>query len=231
MNVLKGSFYVFFQSYKKQNIIFWCILFSIVFLSFFLDSFFGKYISFAITISIPVYIFYSTMASKILNRTMPYFLKLGLNRLQYVLHLGLFFLAWSIAGAFIIACTHKIISVFSQLLDVKDIIIIHPILLFDTAQPFMQLVALDFVLLLFCLISGLLLNVVFYRLGTIGGYSFIGILALIPLVMVIFELYTPLFEVLSKASVFAILSGFLLMSALIYSGITGALRKASAIPA
>lgn len=231
MNVLKGSFYVFFQSYKKQNIIFWCILFSIVFLSFFLDSFFGKYISFAITISIPVYIFYSTMATKVLNKTMPYFLKLGLSRRQYVLYLGLFFLAWSIIGAFIIACTHEIITFFSKLLDVKDIIIIHPILLFDTSQPFMLIIVLDFVLLLFCLISGLLLNVVFYRLGTIGGYSFIGILALIPIVMVIFEWYTPLFETLSKASVFTILSGLLLMTFLIYSVITGALRKASAIPA
>ncbi|MFJ7735074.1 hypothetical protein ACIQ2D_01930 [Lysinibacillus sp. NPDC097287] len=231
MNLLKGSLYVFFQSYKKQNIIFWIILFSIVFLSFFLDSFFGKYISFAITISIPVYIFYSTMASKILNRTMPYFLKLGLSRIQYVLHIGLFFLTWSIAGAVIIACTHEIITFFSKLLDVKDIIIIHPILLFDTTQPFLLIVAFDFVLLLFCLISGLLLNVVFYRFGTIGGYSFIGALALIPIVMITFQWYTPLFEMLSKASFIAILSSFLLMILLLYTLITGALRNASAIPA
>lgn len=231
MNVLKGSFYVFFQSYKKENIIFWCILFSIAFLSFFLDSFFGKYISFAITISIPVYIFYSIMASRILNRTMPYFLKLGLSRIQYVLHLGLFSLAWSIAGAFIIACTHQISKFLSKLLDVKEIFIIHPILLIDTAHPFMLTLALDFVLLLFCLISGLLLNVVFYRLGTIGGYSFIGILILIPIVIVIFEWYIPLWEVLSEASIIAILGGLLIIIALIYSVITGALRKASAIPA
>lgn len=230
MNVLKGSFYVFFQSYKKQNIIFWSILFSIVFLSFFLDSFFGKYISFAITISIPVYIFYSTMASKLLNKTMPYFLKLGLSRMQYVVHVGLFFLAWSIVGAFIIACTHEMIVFFSKLLDVKDIIIIHPVLLFDTAHSFVLTLALDFALLLFCLISGLLLNVVFYRLGTIGGYSFIGVMAFIPIVMVIFEWYTPLWEVLSKASFFALLSSLLITIALLYTVITGALRKASVIP-
>ena len=231
MNVLKGSLYVFFQSYKKQNIIFWIILFSIVFLSFFLDSFFGKYISFAITISIPVYIFYSTRASKILNRTMPYFLKLGLSRMQYVSHMGLFFLTWSIVGAFIIACTHEIIAFFSKLLDVKDIIIIHPILLFNNTHPFFLTFALDFTLLLFCLISGLLLNVVFYRFGTIGGYSFIGALALIPIIMVIFQWYTPLFEILSKASFTAILSGLLLLVIFLYTVITSALRKASAIPA
>lgn len=73
MNTMKGSFYILFQSYKKQNIIFWSILFSIVLLSFFLDAFFGQYVSFALTISIPVYIFYSTMATKLLNKTLPYF--------------------------------------------------------------------------------------------------------------------------------------------------------------
>lgn len=230
MNVLKGSFYVFFQSYKKENIIFWCILFSIVFLTIFLDLFFGNYVSFPVIISIPVYIFYSIMASKILNRTMPYFLKLGLSRIQYVLHLGLFFLAWSIAGAFIIAST-QIITFLSKLLDVKEIFFLHPILLIDTTHPFMLTLALDVVLLLFCLISGLLLNVVFYRLGTIGGFSFIGILALIPIMIVIFEWYTPLWKALSEASIITILGGLLIIIALIYSVIIGALRKASAIPA
>lgn len=73
MNTMKGSFYILFQNFKKHNIIFWSILFLIVLLSFFLDAFFGQYISFAITISIPVYIFYSSMAAKLLNRTLPYF--------------------------------------------------------------------------------------------------------------------------------------------------------------
>ena len=125
----------------------------------------------------------------------------------------------------------EISKFLSKLLDVKEIFIIHPILLIDTAHPFMLTLALDFVLLLFCLISGLLLNVVFYRLGTIGGFSFIGILALIPIMIVIFEWYIPLWEVLSEASIIAILGGLLIIIALIYSVIIGALRKASAIPA
>ncbi len=231
MNLVKGSFYVLFQSYKKKNIIFWSILFSIVLLSFFLDTFFGKYISFVITISIPVYIFYSIMGAKILNKTLPYFLKLGLSRKQYLCNVGLFFIVWSITGALIIACTHKLISFFYSLLDVKDIIIIHPILLFDGSSSFLQTVILDTVLLLFFLISGLLLNVVFYRLGTLGGYSFIGLLALIPIVMVIFEWYIPLFNLLSEASVYVLLSSLLGLSILLYAVIISAMQKASANPA
>ncbi|WP_155590357.1 hypothetical protein [Lysinibacillus cavernae] len=230
MNTIKGSFYILFQSYKKQNIIFWSILFSIVLLSFFLDTFFGQYISFAITISIPVYIFYSLMAAKLLNRTLPYFLKLGVSRQQYLLNVGLFFISASLVGALIIASAHKIIVYISNLLNVKDIIIIHPILFFNNAHSFLQTVAMDTVLLLFCLSSGLLLNVVFYRLGILGGYSFIGLLVLIPIIMVIFQWYSPLFNLFANSSIFAILGCILVFSVLLYLVITAFLRKISVSP-
>ena len=230
MNTMKGSFYILFQSYKKHNIVFWSILFSIVLLSFFLDAFFGQYISFAITISIPVYIFYSSMATKILNRTLPYFLKLGLSRQQYMLHVGLFFISWSLAGALIIASSHKMISYVSSLLNVKDIIIIHPILFFNSSHSFLQTVAMDTILLFFCLCSGLLLNVVFYRLGILGGYSLIGLFALVPIVMVIFEWYSPLFEFLAHSSIIVIFGSVLIFSVFLYLLITASMRRVSVNP-
>ncbi|KOY82802.1 hypothetical protein I6G82_12645 [Lysinibacillus macroides] len=231
MTTLKGSFYILFQSYKKQNIIFWSILFSIILLSFFLDTFFGQFVSFAITISIPVYIFYSSMAAKFLNKTLPYFLKLGISRQQYMVNIGLFFISWSVLGALIIACTHKTVSSISNLLSVKDIIIIHPALLFDTSPSFLQMMALDTVLLLFCLSSGLLLNVVFYRLGILGGYSFLGLLTLIPIVTIIFEWYSPLFDFLTASSIAALMGALLLFSILLYLVITASMRKVSINPA
>ncbi|MCS1380960.1 hypothetical protein EYB33_06365 [Lysinibacillus sphaericus] len=230
MKTVQGSLYVFFQSYKKSNIIFWCILFAIVLLSFFIDSFFGQYITFAMTISIPVYIFYSTMGAKILNKTLPYFLKLGLSRMQYVWNVGLFFIVWSLIGAFIIACTHKMISFVSNLLDYQNMVIIHPLFFFSSSDSFFLTMAIDTVLLLLCLISSLLLNVVFYRFGTLGGYSFIGVMALIPIMMVIFGWYSPLLLTLSKASTLQIISSLLGMIIIIYIVISSALRKAPAMP-
>ncbi|MFJ7667566.1 hypothetical protein ACIQXI_10670 [Lysinibacillus sp. NPDC097195] len=230
MKTVQGSLYVLFQSYKKSNIIFWSILFSIILLSFFIDTFFGQYVSFAMTISIPVYIFYCVKGSKILNKTLPYFLKLGLSRMQYVCNIGLFFIVWSLAGAFIIACTHKIIALLSNLLHYENMIIIHPISFFSDSDSFFLTMTMDTVLLLFCLISSLLLNVVFYRFGTLGGYSFIGILALIPIIMVIFEWCTPLFELLSKFSALNVIASLLAIITVIYIVISSALRKASAIP-
>ncbi|WP_341302027.1 hypothetical protein MHB44_06415 [Lysinibacillus sp. FSL H8-0500] len=231
MSTVKGSFYVLFQSYKKHNIIFWSILFSIILLSFFLDAFFGQYVSFAMTISIPVYIFYSSMAAKFLTKTLPYFLKLGLSRQQYMLNIGLFFISWSLMGAFVIACVHQIVVYVSSLYSIKDIIIIHPTLFFDVSPSFLQMMALDTVLLLFCLSSGLLLNVVFYRLGIVGGYSFLGLLALIPIVMIIFDWYSPLFNFLSKSSAAVLIGGLLIWSIILYLTITASMRKVSVNPA
>lgn len=56
MNTVKGSFYILFQSYKKKNIIFWSILFSIVLLTFFIDTFFW-----AILVFFRHYDFYSSL--------------------------------------------------------------------------------------------------------------------------------------------------------------------------
>lgn len=230
MKTVQGSLYVLFQSYKKSNIIFWMIVFSIVSLSFFIDAFFGQYVSFAMTISIPVYIFYSIKGTKILNNTLPYFLKLGLSRMQYMCNVGLFFIIWSLAGAFVIACTHKIITLISNLLNYDNMIIVHPILFFSNSDSFLLTMSMDTVLLLFCLTSSLLLNVIFYRFGILGGYSFIGLLALIPIMMVIFEWYTPLFELVSNTSAFSIIASLLVIIIFIYILISSALRKASAIP-
>lgn len=147
-----------------------------------------------------------------------------------MLYVGLFFISCSLIGAFIIACAHQIISYVSTLFNIKDIMIIHPILFFDITHSFLQTVALDTVILLFCLSSGLLLNVVFYRLGILGGYSLIGLLALIPILMVIFEWYSPLYELLAHSSILGILGSLLIFSILLYLVITASMRKISVNP-
>ncbi|MFJ7730322.1 hypothetical protein ACIQXF_00375 [Lysinibacillus sp. NPDC097231] len=225
MNTVKGSFYVLLQSFKKQIIIFWCILFSIILFSVFLANFSGLNISIAISIAVPVYIFYGIMAAKLLNKTLPYFLKLGLSRLQYLFNVGIFFISWSLVGAIVIACTHKIIT------NVANIFIIHPVLLINNSPSFIQMFTFDTVILFFFLTSGLLLNVVFYRLGILGGYSFIGLLVLIPIVTITFKWYTPLFDLLSNTSTFTLLSSLVVFSVLLYSIITMAIRNASVNPA
>ncbi|MCL1698079.1 hypothetical protein [Lysinibacillus sp. BPa_S21] len=226
MNTVKGSLYVLFQSYKKQIITFWCILFSIVLFSLFIDTFFELHVySFSIMISIPVYIFSCVMTAKLLNKTLSYFLRLGLSRLQFMLNVGLFFICWSLIGSFMIGCIQKIIT------SVSEIFIIHPILLLNHSPSFFQTMALDSILLIFFLTAGLLLNVVFYRLGTIGGYSFVGLLGLTTIVTIIFKWYSSLFDFLSNISGFALLSGLLVISTLLYSIITMAMRNASVNPA
>ncbi|MEO4053930.1 hypothetical protein [Solibacillus sp. CAU 1738] len=230
MNTLKGSLYIFFQSYKKQNIVFWIILLSIVLFLIFIDATFGENVKLFLSVSIPVYIFFSIMSSKLLNKTMPYFLKLGLSRNQYALHVGLFFIAWSFIGALFIACIHKGI-LFSNTFTLHDIIIFHPVYFFDPSLPFFLTFAFDFAILLFSLASGLLINVVFYRLGTVGGYTFIGGLIFIPILAVIFNWYQPLFDLLNNVTFIVLCTSLFFISLLLYGIIAVVLQKASAIPA
>lgn len=230
MNTFKGSLYIFFQSYKKQNIVFWIILLSIILFSFLIDATFGDNVQLFLTISIPVYIFFSILGSKVLNKTMPYFLKLGLSRNQYATHVGLFFVALSLVGAFLIACIQKGIFYLSDTLTLHDLIIFHPVYFFDKTQPFLLTFAIDFAILLFSLTSGLLINVFFYRLGIIGGYSFIGILILVPIVGITLNWYEPLFTFLSDITFITMCGSILFITILLYTTITASLRNASAIP-
>lgn len=230
MNTFKGSLYIFFQSYKKQNLIFWIILLSIVLFSIFIDSTFGENVKLFLTVSIPVYIFFSIMSSKLLNKTMPYFLKLGLSRNQYALHVGLFFIAWSFIGALFIACIHKGILFFNTF-TLHDLIIFHPVYFIEPSLPFFSTLAFDFALLLFSLATGLFINVIFYRLGVIGGYSLIGLLTLIPIVTITFKWYEQLFQFLSDVTFISLCSSILFISIIVYATVTASLRNASAIPA
>ncbi|MEK4229037.1 hypothetical protein [Solibacillus sp. FSL H8-0538] len=231
MNIVKGSFYVLFLSYKKQNIIFWSIITSIVLLSFFLNHAFSENIHFLLSISIPVYIFYSIMASKLINKTMPYFLKLGVNRVQYIAIIGLFFVTWSIVGALIIGLFHEGITLLSSSLNIKNAILIHPILLFNVEHPFMQTFLLDAVLLINALMFGLFINMMFYRFGTIGGYSYIGCLVFVPIATVIFDLYESLLTVFNDLTFISFITFLILISIIFYVLIASSLRKVPAIPA
>lgn len=231
MNVLKGTFYILFLSYKKQNLTFWIILTTIVAVSFILNSIFNNYVYFFLTISIPVYIFYSIVASKFLYKTMPYFLKLGMNRMQYILIIGLFFVLWSIFGAFLIGCFHEGILLVSNQLETQNIQLIHPILLFTTNPSFWQTFVLDIVLLLNGLMLGLLLNTIFYRLGTVGGYSFIGTLVLVPIVVTIFDWYESLLNTFHQITFMVAVVSFIVIGVMLYVIIIGGLRKVSTNPA
>ena len=231
MNVVKGSFYVFYQSYKKQNIIFWTILLSIVLFSFFLLLTLVKDTFMALVVSIPVYVFFVVMGSKWLTSTFSYFIRFGMSRLQYVGMTGLFFIAWSLVTALISAILHQGIFFFKGELAIEEFMIFHPAYFFDSTLAFSTVFLFDFVILLFCLTSGLLMNYLFFRFGLVGGYSFIGIMAFIPLLAIALKWYEPVFRFVGDQSFWSICGVIALISIALYGVIAFSIKKLSAIPA
>ncbi|MGN1402007.1 MAG: hypothetical protein ACI4XL_10935 [Bacillus sp. (in: firmicutes)] len=231
MNTLRGSFYVLFLSYRKQAYIFWTILFAIWAASFGLVAFFSQSVQvyFILTVSGPVYVFYGIMASKLLDRTFRYFLNLGVSRLQYLLHIGLFFIAWSIIGAFMIGCLQQVTFYLVEQMGIEGLRLLHPVLLYDLEQPFLLTFVLDVCLLLSSLVFGLFTNMLFYRYGVAGGYSFMGFLIFLPIVIIILDWHPSILEMVLDMTFVVMIVSICLFSIFIYSAIWKVLHRAPAV--
>lgn len=231
MNLIKGSFYVFYQSYKRQNLIFWTILLAIVLFSFFIVLTLVDGFTVYLMVSIPVYVFFTIMGSKWLTNTFSYFIRFGVSRIQYAGTTGLFFIAWSLVTAIITATLHQGIFFINKALEIDYFMIFHPMLFIDSTLPFHLVFLFDFVILFFFLVSGLLLNYVFFQFGMVGGYTFIGVAAFIPLLGVTLKWYEPVFRFIGDQSFWSLCSVIGLIGVLVYAVVTISLKKMSAIPA
>ncbi|HWL24585.1 MAG TPA: hypothetical protein VNR38_12695 [Ureibacillus sp.] len=229
MNLVKGSFYVFFQTYKKQNVIFWSVLLAIVLFSFFVVLTLVQDTFFMIILSVPIYIFFVTMGSKWLTSTFSYFMKFGLTRLQYVGVTGLFFLCWSLVTALFSTGLHQGIFFLNRVLELEQFMIFHPLYFINPTIAFHFMFLFDFVLLFLCLLCGLLLNYIFFKFGLVGGYSFIGLMVFIPILAIALKWYIPLFDVVGEITIVSFCGVIALVSIVLYTFIAFCLRKLSAV--
>ncbi|KGR73560.1 hypothetical protein [Ureibacillus manganicus] len=230
MNLVKGSFYVFYQSYKKQNLIFWTILLAIVLFSFFMVVTLVDGFTVYLMVSIPVYVFFAIMGSKWLTNTFSYFIRFGISRLQYAGMTGLFFMVWSLVTAIFTASLHQGIFFINKVLAIDYFTVFHPMYFMDSTLPFHLIFLFDFVILFFFLVSGLLLNYIFFQFGMVGGYTFIGLMAFIPLLAIALRWYEPVFRFLGDQSFWSLCGVIALIVAVLYGLIAAGLRKLSAIP-
>lgn len=230
MSVVKGSFYVFYQSYKKQNLIFWTILFAIVVFTFFLLLTLVNGVEIYFMVSIPVYVFFAIMGSKWLTSTFSYFIRFGMSRMQYVGMTGLIFIVWTMVTAIASASLHQVIFLARDLMGIDYFMIFHPMYFMDSTLAFHSVFLFDFVILLFFLVSGLLLNLIFFRFGLVGGYTFIGVVAFIPLLTIALKWYETVYRLISNLSFWSLCGIVALVCIVLYGVITVNLKKLSAIP-
>lgn len=231
MNMIKGSFYVFYQSYKKQNLIFWTILLAIVVFSFFMVVTLVDGFRMYLMVSIPVYVFFAIMGSKWLTNTFSYFIRFGVSRIQYSAMSGLFFIVWSLVTALITASLHQGIFFVNERMAIDYFTIIHPMYFMDPTLAFYSIFLFDFVILFFFLVSGLLLNYIFFQFGMVGGYICIGVMAFIPLLAIALKWYEPIFRFIREQSFWSLCGVIALIVLVLFGVIAIGLRKLSAIPA
>jgi len=113
---------------------------------------------------------------------------------------------------------------------IDSLMIFHPMYFMDPTLAFHSVFLFDFVILLFFLVSGLLINYIFFQFGMVGGYTFIGVMAFIPLLAIALKWYEPLFRFIGEQSFWSICSVIAVISLALYGIITIMMRRLSAIP-
>lgn len=230
MNIYKGSFFVFFQSYKKQMITFWTILLLIIASSFAITYFVKQEIQLFISISVPVYVFFVIIGSKFLTNTFNYLLRLGMSRGHYIKITGAIFIIVSLFSGLFLAIIHELFALLKKNFISNELLVIHPSYFFDNSLSFSSIFISDFVILLLCLVSGLITNYAFYRFGTVGGYSLIGLSAFFVIIAMPLEWYSGVYEIVVNLSFFLVCLGIAIISILLFSLMAFVLRELPAVP-
>lgn len=231
MKQLIGSLYLLILSYKRDFYIFWFINTLIVTVLLLVASIFKQDMRLVLTISVPVYVFMIIISSKILNRTLPFFLKLGVNRLHYTLYIGLFLLCWSVVQSVIVALLQQLAMWLGNLFSVEAVMLIHPVMLFDQSSNLLLTIFVDSLFIMTLCLIGLMVSISFYRFGIIGGYSLLGVIALVPLLALLFRWYIDIIMAVQDLTLATFVVVICAVIALLFALFITGLRKISIVAA
>jgi len=233
MKKLLGSLYLLTLSYKRDVIIFWFINTLMVTVLLLAASIFRENMLLVLTASVPAYVFVTILSTKLLNKTLPSFLKLGVNRLQYTMFIGLFLLCFTLIQALIITLLQQIAIGIAKLLSFGSILLIHPVMLFDmNSNPnILMTIFVDIFFMLFLCLMGLLISLAFYRFGTIGGYSLLGFIVIIPLLSLILNWHVAIIKALTEVDIMTFTAVISVIIVLLFAIFAAGLRKISIIAA
>lgn len=215
MKKLAGTFYFISQVLKRKMIVFWLVLSGIFALSLFL-SYVLKDNPMFLSITGAVYIFYGIMASKLIKETLSVLLRFGVSRLQYILLIGTYFVIVSAVVALILNIYQFVMGNAIEGLGLTKFTLLHPATIFGVGDSEFMIFAIDFIAVLFCMIFGLFISLVFHRFGLIGGYSLVGILILSPIILTVTELYKDIVPIIFNHEGFYVYTELLLVCLGIY---------------
>ncbi|QDP39351.1 hypothetical protein [Radiobacillus deserti] len=183
-NQLKAMLYFYVTDMRKQFLIFWTILSSIIIFSFCIAGMMPGGWELYLTISIPVYVFSGITGFKIVKESLPFTIKMGGTRRSYFLSIGMFTMGYSIAVSFITNGLHSISKIVMNIFTMDNFGIIHPTALMGEESNWFSRFAVDLFLNFFLVASLFILGLIFYRFGIVGGFSTLGVFVVINIVMI-----------------------------------------------
>ena len=222
-----GSIYYLMLSYRFETILFWIINSSILLSFAVLSILLEDNIKLYITISAPVYIFVTIQSVSILKKTLSFLLRMGINRMQYASSVTVFVLLYSVLHSTITTLYHAFFDTLENVGVIKEVFTMHPMSFFLPNLSYLQIFLFDFALLIFIIFTGLILNVVFHRLGKIGGFSILGFLAFMLLLSSALGWFEELYLVFGDNSFFINVLYSLLASVVLAAIYFLSLRKIS----
>ena len=175
MNQIKGGLYALFLSFKRDFYIFTAINTMFLLLALIMGALLPDIRIITIGIVI-VGIFTFIISMKLLDRSLAILLRYGLNRSRYIAVASGFMLLWSLANAGVLLIINAIMLFFTKQFNVTSVVVPRLIMLYDESLSLAVNYMMDASLIFMLAMIGMLINVIFYRYGAVGGYSFIGII-------------------------------------------------------
>ncbi|URN95224.1 MAG: hypothetical protein NAG76_02895 [Candidatus Pristimantibacillus lignocellulolyticus] len=229
MNQWKGSLYLMALSYKREFLIFWLINSSFL-LNIAICYMFPDITLITVGI-IGAYIFTLILSTKLLNKTLSISLRYGLNRKRFLGSTAIFIVIWSFSHAIMMFLMNTILLWSADIFGLSNMIVPQLSMLFsDNVSLFINLL-IDACVISLLSVIGILVNILFYRFGLIGGYGFVGLVAIILFIGVPFQWYIPLAEAVMSLNLAQFIGLLILLAGLVY-GLIGLLtNKISTISA
>lgn len=209
MNQIKGGLYTMYLSCKRDFYIFTAINSFFLILTLVMSALIPDITIITIGI-IMVVIFTFIISMKLLDRSLAILLRYGLNRLRYLAVAGMFMLLWSLAHAVVLLILNSIMLAITKQFEITSVFIPRLTMLYDDSLSLVVNYMMDTAVIFMIAMIGLLINAVFYRYGSIGGYSFSGLLLAIIFIGFPLNWFSSLFDVIlswNAASFIAVTAG------------------------
>ncbi|PAD35586.1 hypothetical protein [Terribacillus saccharophilus] len=173
MKQIQALLYFFVVDSRRTVTIFCSILlFSITILSILAFAVVDKMY---ITITVPAYIFMIIFGFKTIQESLPFAIKRGITRKSYHTAVGIFILLISSVMVIFLVAVQLVFNAVIQAANITNIQILRPIGASTDLKSILYSLPLDFAFLLSFFAAGLLLGIVVYKFGFLGGAILGGI--------------------------------------------------------